>query len=148
MVGLAILLVRAVALFVTLSSIYAFVPALALSSFWQQASNLVLFSLVGHLFLPVLLSSIIWYFSDSIAAKLFKEEADEGTAMDIRDEHIVTVGCFLIGVYLLITGLATFIGFWISSNMINYPALLKAVMAFGLIMGSRGVRKLYCKIRS
>lgn len=140
----SILLIRVLGLYLLLSTLLSFLPALLSPNAGELWSGERLPVLIATVAVPMVGGVLLWCFAGRLADRLHGEAEAAGR---IKDDDLVRAGTFLIGVYLLVRHTGTLVGMYTTSGGVAYGDLLVAAAGLGMMLGGGAIAALYRRIK-
>lgn len=144
MKAFSILLIRVMALFLFLRTLFSVLPALLAPDLKEIWSAEMLPALIATVVVPIAGGLVLWFAAPSLAGRIHVE-ADSG--VNASDDELVRAGTFLIGVYLLVRHIGMLIGSYASSGAISPEPVIVIAASLAMILGAGFFGTMYAKIK-
>ncbi len=159
---------------VKLGSVLIVVVALqSLSSFssyflhFKGASSILVLTLVFNFLIPVAIAAGLWFFPETLLSTVHESDSEWSQSEKIT-HSLLSVGLFLIGVYITVYGVLNLLNYEVlrlAENAVaqakiyepvgNFPAVnagrltnaVQIIFGFALLAGRRGLSRLFYKVR-
>jgi len=142
MKSFSILLIKILALYLVLTTIYSFIPIVFYGNIKSILTRELMIVLSATIILPIIGGIALWKYAQCIADKIYKND----TVLDKNtDTEIVSAGLFLVGITLFIKHIGILINYYLSMDQINYGSIFVIFISFLLIFRTDLLKKLYLK---
>ena len=140
----SILLIKTLALYLLLTTLYSFLPVIFSGNINNLINSELMVVLVSSVLLPVIGGVILWIKAESIASKIHHVDPAI-TTHNIQGHDIVRAGLFLIGVFLLIEHINILINHYLIMQQIDYSSIFVIVISILLIFRNSFLMNIYSK---
>ena len=140
----SILLIKILALYLLLTTLYSFAPVIFSGNINNLIDSELIIVLITSILLPAIGGIILWIKAELIASKIHSVEPVITTA-NIQGNEIVRAGLFLIGIVLLIKHINILINHYFIMQQIDYGSIFVTVISVLLVFRNSSLMNIYCK---
>ncbi|MGI9316562.1 MAG: hypothetical protein ACR2QW_04440 [bacterium] len=137
---------------IRLLSIYLVANSLSNTSFvflvptlWEDLDSTSVYIIFSQFFFTLVFGVLLWVSAQKIATWVSK---DSSKVWLPEEKAIVSAGTFLIGIFWAFRSLSAVISQAIESHSVNYQWLIILVLSAWLLLGCKGVTKVYSQLRT
>jgi len=138
----SILLIRILALYLVLQTLYSFLPVALSGNLKSLFTPELTVLIAATITLPIIVGLVLWRYAAFIADRIHPKEP---LSLSINDHGIIRAGLFLIGITLFISHVGTLLNQYISFNEINIGSAFVVVVSLLLIFRSHLFINLYSR---
>jgi len=142
MKNFSILLIKILALYLVLNTLYSFLPVFLSGNITSLLTPEIMMVLLATIITPIVGGCVLWKYAELIASKIHKFEPIIPT---VNGREIVSAGLFLIGISLLIKHLGILINYYVNMEQVDYGSLFILIISLLLIFGNGIFINLYSK---
>ncbi|UJF20455.1 hypothetical protein [Shewanella sp. OMA3-2] len=142
MKSFSILLIKILALYLALTTLYSFLPVVFSGNVNSLFPPKLLAVVSATVLLPIISGIALWKYAECIADKIYTNEPELNKCTDVE---IVSAGLFLIGISLLIKHIGIFLNHYLSMGQINYGSIFVILISILLVFRSSIFKNIYSK---
>lgn len=140
----SVLLIRVLGLYLALNALYTVAPFIFSPDLHELWSRDIWPIYMAILVVPVAGGILLWFTAGTLANRIH----GESTATDsFRDVDMVRAGTFLIGVYLFVQHIGTFVSRLSTTGDLAYGSLVVIMLSIFMLLGTGVVSILYSKVK-
>ncbi|MEJ6120666.1 hypothetical protein MT390_02005 [Vibrio sp. 2-Bac 85] len=136
------LLIKMLALYLVLTTLYAFLPVVLSGNMNSLLTPELFVVISATILLPIIGGIFLWKYATSIAGEIHKNESEVNKCTDTA---IVSAGLFLVGISLLIKHIGILINQYLSIDQINYGSIFVIFISILLVFKGGVMKNLYSK---
>ncbi|MBH0072418.1 hypothetical protein I6E78_10565 [Pseudoalteromonas sp. NZS127] len=142
MKGFSILLLKILALYLALNTLYSFIPVFFSGNISNLLTPEILVVLLATIIIPIVSGCLLWKYAELIANKIHKAEP---TTPTVIGHDVVSAGLFLIGITLLIKHIGILINYYMNMDKLDYGSLFIIFISLLLVFKNSILINLYSK---
>ena len=143
MKSFSILLIKVLALYLALTTLYSFFPVVFSGNINSLLTPELLIVLSATVLLPIIGGVVLWKYAECIASKIHKNDIVLNKCIDTQ---IVSAGLFLVGIFLLIKHIGILINHYLTVSQVNYGSIFIIFISILLVFKSSIFKSLYYKM--
>lgn len=140
----SILLIKILALYLLLTTLYSFLPVIFSGNINNQINSELMIILISSILLPIIGGIVLWIKAESIANEIHSVEPVI-TTLNAQGNEIVRAGLFLIGILFLIEHINILINHYLFMQQINYGSIFVIVISILLVFKSNLLVNIFSK---